>query len=556
MMNGMEKSDSGIVAVKSANKGTPVPAESMERRTEPEGNSGSQSTRRTQSRESVTQAADRIRQFVQREPRERLTALLHHVTVDALRWAYFELKKDAAPGADGMTWRMYGEGLEGRLADLHDRVHSGAYRAMPSRRVNIPKPDGGTRPLGVAALEDKIVQKAVTEIILTPIYEAEFLGFSYGFRPGRGAHNALDALAVGVTRRKINWVVDCDIRAFFDTVSRNWLVRFLEHRIGDKRVIRLIIKWLNAGVMEAGEWQDNLRGTPQGSVASPILANIYLHYVLDLWFQKKWRSHEVNGDSVIVRYADDFVVGFQHKRDAERFLSAVKERFGRFALEIHPDKTRLIEFGRFALKDRRQRGQGRPETFDFLGFTHYCAKDRRGRFQLGRKPVAKRMNRTLKRLKEELRRRMHHDVVDTAKWLGRVVNGWLNYYAVPTSFRYLYRFVQRLKRLWHKTLRRRSQKDRFKWARLQTLMDTNWPRLEIRHPWPSQRFAVSAHSGATQGRSRIPVPGAVFSATLRINVVSVNTGLLLGVTAPAPATAMSKDRPLEACLQGGEPPCG
>ena len=503
-MNGMEKSDSGIVAVKSANKGTPVPAESMERRTEPKGNPGSQSTRRTQGRESVTQAADRIRQFVQREPRERLTALLHHVTVDALRWAYFELKKDAAPGADGMTWRRYGKGLEGRLADLHDRVHSGAYRAMPSRRVDIPKPDGGTRPLGVAALEDKIVQKAVAEIILTPIYEAEFLGFSYGFRPGRGAHNALDALAVGITRRKVNWVVDCDIRAFFDTVSRDWLVRFLEHRIGDKRVIRLIIKWLNAGVMEAGEWQDNLRGTPQGSVASPILANIYLHYVLDLWFQKKWRSHEVNGDSIMVRYADDFMVGFQHKRDAERFLSAVKERFGSFGLDIHPDKTRLIEFGRFTLKDRRQRGQGRPETFDFLGFTHYCATDGRGRFQLGRKPVAKRMNRTLKRLKEELRRRMHHDVVDTAKWLGRVVNGWLNYYAVPTSFRYLYRFVQRLKRLWHKTLRRRSQKDRFKWARLQTLMDTHWPRLEIRHPWPSQRFAVSAYSSATRGRSRMP----------------------------------------------------
>ena len=417
-MNGVEKSDSVIVAVKSANKGTPVPAESMEPRTEPKGNSGSQSTCRTQSRESVTQAADRIRRFVQQEPRERLTALLHHVTVDALRWAFYELKKDAAAGADGMIWRRYKEGLEGRLADLHDRVHSGAYRATPSRRVNIPKPDGGTRPLGVAAIEDKIVQKAVTEIILTPIYEAEFLGFSYGFRPGRGAHHALDALAVGLTKRKINWVVDCDIRAFFDTVSRDWMVRFLEHRIGDKRVIRLIIKWLNAGVMEAGEWQDNLRGTPQGSVVSPILANIYLHYVLDLWFQKKWRTHEVEGGTIIVRYADDFVVGFQHKRDAERFLSAVKERFGRFALEVHPDKTRLIEFGRFAQKDRRQRGQGRPETFDFLGLTHYCAKDRRGRFQLGRKPVAKRMNRTLKRLKEELRRRMHHDVADTAKWLG------------------------------------------------------------------------------------------------------------------------------------------
>ena len=301
MMNGMEKSDSAIVAVKPANNGASAPAESVEPRAEPKGNPGSQSTCRTQDRESVTQAADRIRQFVQREPRVRLTTLLHHITVDALRWAFFALKKDAAAGADGTTWRMYEEGLEGRLADLHDRVHSGAYRARPSRRVNIPKPDGGTRPLGVAAIEDKIVQKAAVEIILTPIYEAEFLGFSYGFRPGRGAHDALDALAVGINRRKINWVVDVDVRAFFDTVSRDWLVRFLEHRIGDKRVIRLIIKWLNAGVMEAGEWRDNLRGTPQGSVASPILANIYLHYVLDLWFQKKWRNHEVGGDTIIVR---------------------------------------------------------------------------------------------------------------------------------------------------------------------------------------------------------------------------------------------------------------
>ena len=432
-MHGMEKSDSVVVAVKSANKGTPVPAEPMEPRTEPKGNPGGQSARRTQRRESASQAADRIRQFVRREPRERLTALLHHVTVDALRWAFFELKKDAAAGADGMTWRMYEEGLEGRLADLHDRVHSEAYRATPSRRVNIPKPDGGTRPLGVAAIEDKVVQKAVTEVILTPIYEAEFLGFSYGFRRGRGAHDALDALAVGLTRRTINWVADCDIRAFFDNVSRDWMVRFLEHRIGDKRVIRLIIKWLNAGVMEAGEWRDNLRGTPQGSVVSPVLANIYLHYVLDLWFQKKWRSHEVTGDAIIVRYADDFVAGFQHKRDAERFLDAAKDRFGRFGLDLHPDKTRLIEFGRYATQRRQERGQGRPETFDFLGFTHYCAVSRRGRFQLKRKPVAKRMSRTLKRIKAVLRRRMHHDVKTTAKWLGKVVDGWLNYFAVPTT---------------------------------------------------------------------------------------------------------------------------
>ena len=500
MMNGMEKSDSVVLAVKSANKGTAVPAESMERRTEPEGNPESQSTRRAQDRGSVTQAADRIRRFVQREPREHLTTLLHHVTVDALRWSFFELKKDAAAGADGMTWRMYEEGLEGRLANLHDRVHSGAYRATPSRRVNIPKPGGGTRPLGIAALEDKIVQKAVTETILTPIYEAEFLGFSYGFRPARGAHDALDALSVGIMRRKINWVVDCDIRAFFDTVSRDWMVRFLEQRIADKRVIRLIIKWLNAGAMEDGEWRDDLRGTPQGSVISPTLSNVYLHYVLDLWFQKKWRSHEVTGDTIIVRYADDFVVGFQYRRDAERFLEAVKGRFETFELEMHPEKTRLIEFGRYARENRRRTGQGKPETFDFLGFTHCCANTRNGRFRLGRNPVARRMTRTLKRIKEVLRRRMHHDVEDVAQWLGKVVNGWLNYFAVPNSTLYLRRFVMRLRSLWHHILRRRSQKDRFSWVRLLRLTRMYWPKLEIRHPWPGQRIAV--HS--TRGRSLVP----------------------------------------------------
>ena len=490
-MNDAEKSDLAIVAVKPTNNGASAPAEPVEPRAKPKGNPEGQSTRRTQDRESVSQAADRIRQFVQRERKVRLTTLLHHVTADALRWAFFELKKNAAAGADGMTWRMYEEGLEGRLADLHDRVHSGAYRATPSRRVNIPKPDGGTRPLGVAAIEDKIVQKAVAEIILTPIYEAEFLGFSYGFRPGRGAHDALDALTVGITRRKIMWVVDCDIRKFFDTISRDWLVRFLEHRIGDKRVIRLIVKWLNAGVMEDGEWRDDLRGTPQGSVISPILANVYLHYVLDLWFHKKWRSREVNGDSIIVRYADDFVAGFQHKRDAERFLNAVRERFRSFELDLHPDKTRLIEFGRFAIERRRARGQGRPETFDFLGLTHYCARNRGGGFLLGRKPVAKRMARTLKRIKEVLRRRMHSDVTDTARWLGKVVDGWLNYYAVPTSSRYLNRFAVRLKRVWLSIMRRRSQKDRFSWGQIARLTAKHWPKLTIRHPWPIQRLAVS-----------------------------------------------------------------
>ncbi len=505
MMNGMEKSDSAIVAVKPANKGASASAEPVEPRAEPKGNPEGQSTRRTQNRESVSQAADRIRQFVQRERKVRLTTLLHHVTVDALRWAFFELKKNAAAGADGMTWRMYGKELEGRLADLHDRVHSGAYRATPSRRVNIPKPDGGTRPLGVAAIEDKIVQKVVAEIILTPIYEAEFLGFSYGFRPGRGAHNALDAIAVGIDKFKINWVVDCDIRKFFDTVSRDWLVRFLEHRIADKRVIRLIIKWLNAGVMEDGERRDDLRGTPQGSVISPILANVYLHYVLDLWFHKKWRSHEVYGDAIIVRYADDFVVGFQHKQDAERFLDALKERFGSFELELHPDKTRLIEFGRFAPRNRRRRGQGKPETFDFLGFTHYCTETRGGRFQLGRKPVAERMARTLKRIKEALCSRMHDNAEETARWLGKVLDGWLNYFAVPMSHRYLSRFASRLKRMWIAITRRRSQRDRFGWAQVDKLTTKYWPKVEIRHPWPNRRLAVSVYgNSATRGRSRMP----------------------------------------------------
>ena len=475
---------------KVANKGAQAPAESLEGRAGIERNPGGRSTGHTQWWGPVTQGAERIRQFVKREPKEKLTALLHHITPDTLRKAYHGLQPGAAAGVDGMSWAEYGQGLEERLLDLHGRVQAGTYRASPSRRVNIPKPDGGTRPLGVAALEDKIVQKAVVDTILTPIYEAEFLGFSYGFRPGRGAHNALDAIAVGIARRKINWILDADVTKFFDRIDRAKLVELLGKRIGDKRLLRLIGKWLRAGVLEDGQWFDTGRGTPQGSVISPVLANVVLHYVLDAWVHRTWRPREARGEMIIVRYADDFVLGFQYRSDAERFLREATARFAAYGLALHPDKTRLIEFGRFAAANRRERGQGRPETFDFLGFTQYCRTTKQGKFGLGRKPIAKRMNRKLKAIKQALHRRQHEDIVRTAQWLGQVLDGWLNYYAVPTSGPHLSRFRYYLQRLWMRSLRRRSQRDRFPWERLRALSERHWPRTRVRHPWPDQRLAV------------------------------------------------------------------
>ena len=498
-MHDAKKSDPGIVprdrrgsaaSGKAANKGAQAPAESLEERTGIERSPGGRSTGHTQWWGPVSQGAERIRQFIERKPKEKLTALLHHVTTNTLREAYHGLQPEAAPGVDGMTWEEYGQGLEQRLLDLHKRVHTGAYRATPSRRVNIPKPDGGTRPLGVAALEDKIVQKAVVDNILTPLYEAEFLGFSYGFRPGRGAHDALDALAVGIERRKINWILDADIAKFFDRIDRTKLLELLGKRIGDKRLLRLIGKWTRAGIMEDGQWFDTGRGTPQGSVISPVLANAVLHYVLDEWVHRTWRPQEARGEMIIVRYADDVVLGFQYRSDAERFLREATARFAAYGLSLHPDKTRLIEFGRFAAVDRRKRGQGRPEAFDFLGFTHYCRTTKEGKFGLGRKPIAKRMNRKLKAIKQALDRRQHEDIVCTAQWLGQVLDGWLNYYAVPTSGPHLSRFRYYLQRIWLRSLRRRSQRDRFPWERLRALSERYWPRQKIRHPWPDQRFAV------------------------------------------------------------------
>ena len=490
-MHDPKESDSAILATSPGNKAARAAAEREERRAGTNENPGGRSTVRTQGRAAVSQGAERIRQCIQRNPKEKLTALLHHVTPETLRVAYVALKRDAAPGVDGVTWKEYGGGLDEQLLDLHDRVHAGTYRATPSRRVKIPKPDGGRRPLGVAALEDKIVQKAVVDNILTPIYEAEFLGFSYGFRPGRGAHDALDALAYGIEKRKVNWILDADIAKFFDRIDRDWMLRLLGERIGDQRLIRLIGKWLRMGAMEDGQLVDTGKGTPQGSVISPVLANVYLHYVLDLWVGRKWRPQEARGEMIFVRYADDYVAGLQHKEDAERFLKDLKERLGQFGLELHPDKTRLIEFGRYAIANRKTRGQGRPETFDFLGMTQYCRQTRKGRFGLGRKPVAKRMSRTLKAIRAKLRRRMHADQVETGQWLGRVLRGWYNYFAVPTSHPYLRRFERRVRKEWMAILRRRSQKDRHPWKRLHLLCDELWPPVRVLHPWPDRRFAVT-----------------------------------------------------------------
>jgi RNA-directed DNA polymerase len=498
MMHGHEKSDSVIVAVKPANKvarpaaersaAEPVAAEPVEPRTETKGNAGQQSTCRAQSRISVSQALERIRK-VARERKKKFTALFHHISIDLLEEAFFELKEDAAPGVDRLTWTDYETDLERNLEDLHDRVQRGAYRALPSRRVYIPKPDGRQRPLAVSALEDKIVQRAVVAL-LNAIYEEDFLGISYGFRPGRGTHDALDALCVGIDSRKVSWILDADVRSFFDEISQEWLVRFLEHRIGDRRIIRLIQRWLKAGILEDGVVSVSDRGTGQGSVISPLLANIYLHYALDLW-AVRWRQREATGDIIIVRYADDFIVGFQHESDARRFLSEMRERLQKFALTLHPEKTRLIEFGRFAAERRKRRGLGKPETFNFLGFTFICGKTRQGKFQIKRKTRRDRMRAKLRMIKEEMWRRMHQPIPTQGKWLWHVVRGYFNYHAVPTNFRALVAFRTEIAKRWHRVLTRRSERTKLNWERRKRLIDDWLPKPRILHPWPDQRFAVS-----------------------------------------------------------------
>jgi len=489
MMHGGEKSDPAIVARKPTNAEERSRAETVERRAGAEENTGQRGMRRTPSRESVSPGLERVRQTAREKKEERFTALLHHIDVELLRDAYTRLAREAAPGVDGTRWKDYGEDLEAKLADLHGRVHRGAYRALPSRRVYIPKPDGRQRPLGIAALEDKIVQRAVVEV-LNAIYEEDFLGFAYGFRPGRGQHDALDALAVAITTKRVNWIVDADISAFFDTVDHEWLLRFVERRVGDPRLLRLIGKWLKAGVMEDGIVTPGRVGTPQGAVISPLLANVYLYYVFDQWIEG-WRQHEAHGNVIVVRYADDIVVGFEHEAEAKRFLAAMRDRLADFALTLHPDKTRLIEFGRFAAANRERRGLGKPETFNFLGFTHICARTRRGGFLLKRKSRRDRVRARLRAIKEGLRRRMHETVAQQGEWLGQVVRGFFAYHAVPANFAALSAFRHHVADLWRRTLRRRSQTDRTTWDRMSRLVEHWLPRPRILHPWPQQRFAVT-----------------------------------------------------------------
>src|SRR5271167_60866 len=488
-MHDPEKSDSGRVAAKPTNKaGRPV-AEPMEPRPGTKGNADQQSTHRTQSRARVTQALDRVREAARQRKKGQFTTLLHHINADTLRTAFHALKRKAAAGVDGITWHDYEADLEPRIEDLHGRVHRGAYRPQPSRRTYIPKADGKQRPLAIAALEDKVVQGA-TVMALNAIYEGDFCGFSYGFRPGRGPHDALDALCVAIDQRKVNWIVDADIRDFFGSVSQEWLVRFLEHRIGDKRIIRLIQKWLKAGILEDGIVTVDDRGTGQGSAISPLLANIYLHYCFDLWVER-WRRREATGDMIVVRYADDLVLGFQHENDARRFLDAMRARFEEFALSLHPDKTRLIEFGRHAAARRERCGLGKPETFNFLGFTFICGRSRQGRFLLQRKTRSDRMRAKLQDIKAELQHRMHWPIPEQGEWLRQVVTGHFAYFAVPTNIRALTAFQLCVTNLWRRTLERRSQRSRLVWGRIGKLSDDWLPIPRILHPWPDRRFAVN-----------------------------------------------------------------
>ncbi|SDQ36341.1 group II intron reverse transcriptase/maturase [Pseudovibrio sp. Tun.PSC04-5.I4] len=460
----------------------------MEPRAGTKGNAKQQNTRRAQDRESVLSALDRIRNAAKHKKKDKFTALLHHMSPASLREAFYAINRDAAPGIDGVTWQAFEAESDQKIRTLHHKVRTGAYRPKPALRTYIPKADGRERPLAIVTLEDKIVQRA-TATILNQIYEEDFLGFSYGFRPERGQHDALDALYVGITTRRVNFILDADILGFFDNVNQKWLLRFLEHRVGDPRIIRLIRKWLRAGVLEDGVTSISDKGTGQGASISPLLANIYLHYVFDLW-ANRWRQREAKGAMIVVRYADDIVVGFEHETDGLHFQKMLRERLGQFDLQLHPDKTRLIEFGRHAAYRRKRRGVSRPETFNFLGFTHICGRSRKGAFQLQRKSRSDRRTEKLKQIKEVLRRHINRPIPEQGVWLKRVLNGYFAYHAVPTNSRSIRAFRHYVKTIWMRVLRRRSQRHKMSWQRMENIAEEWLPVPRVLHPWPNKRFAV------------------------------------------------------------------
>jgi RNA-directed DNA polymerase len=487
MTNERGKSDRSIVPKKRPNEADMPAEEAVEGRDRAKGNPSKRDKPWTLSQPGLPSALERVGQAARQDRKLQFTALLHHIyDEERLRRAYFAVEREAAAGIDGETWKQYGESLKENLEDLSGRLARGAYRARPVRRVYIEKADGRKRPLGVPVLEDKIVQRSVVEV-LNAIYEVDFLGFSYGFRPGRSQHQALDAVAYGMWKKLVKWVLDADIQSFFDTLSHEWLVKFLEHRIADRRVIRLIQKWLNAGALEAGKRIVSEIGTVQGGSISPLLANIYLHYVFDLWIEQ-WRNKQAHGDVLVVRFADDFVVGFQHRKDADQLLNELRERFNQFGLKLHPDKTRLIEFGRFAAQDRGGRGEGKPETFNFLGFTHCCGTDQRGKFTVVRKTMRQRMLKKLKEVNLELRRRMHQPVDEQGRYVRALVRGHMNYYGVPLNSRAIRAFRTLVIRLWKKWLSRRSERGYVPWERMRFYIDRWVPGAVICHPYPSVRF--------------------------------------------------------------------
>ena len=490
------ESDGVIVPQKQPNRGTPVSTEAVEGRTPAKRNAGEEATSRIQSRDKVSYGLEGVRRRAETDKTCCFTALLHHITPELLRQSFYELNRKAASGIDKMTWRDYEKQLEERLPKLHTEIHKGSYRAKPVLRTYIPKADGKQRPLGVTAIEDKLVQQAIVNV-LTPIYETEFYGFSYGYRPGRSQHGALDALATAILTKRINWILDADLQGFFDSIPHESLLEIMRKRVGDKRVLRLISKWLKTGYSEDGKVIRQTVGTPQGSVISPLLANIYLHYVLDEWVEKERRSRP-DGEVIIVRYADDMVLGFQHKEEAERYLTALREQLSGYGLTLHPEKTRLKEFGRYAAERRKKRGEGKPESFDFLGFTHLCSKNRKGDYFLKRKTVSKRLRQTIRETKESLRKKMHDPLEQTGDWLRSVVQGYGLYFGVPGNIKALKSFRDLVAKAWYRSLRRRSQKGTaMTWQRFIPIVDAYLPRLRICHDFPEVRFA------STQGKSRM-----------------------------------------------------